>query len=538
MPEKKSTGDDAFWDLSRLVPPKKRPTLADFAPGVMPRDVLVPGRAEDPASKEDRRLHMGEQIGAAETYTPSDNLFLSKVTLIERQGDFNLYFRFCEDAKQLFTAEGTEVPYVPFFSYMPQYSQMNRAQLAYYLYWRGKLLRGEALLADEGYLYLFAYECVNLAGQLLSPAKALDRLLALWKAYGDKFHKINKYMSEWVADLCMVYRIPLPRGQVLPLLSTIYQHAAFREFFFGALTEISLDTSEMLLALLSDYDFHASRYCKGEQAQARAFREDLVKSMFGVFHEMFVAGSGCLRAEETKVLTHSAFCGALYARETRIEIRAEYHPFSEVGELREQVTAALKYSENRLRAKFGYRSRLAVPPLHEKYRRIIDAYYRVFFPSQKETGQTEKKRQEPAYMRQYDPLESGIKLSRAGEIELLSWETTHRLTPEETPEAVDMTTPAFLLRESPSSVSDLPCQQEKPDAALSPDSIEYLRAILSKDANTCRRFSSSADRLTEEINAVFLADPIIGDVVLVPGEGGYQLVEVYEDEVRAWIQNS
>lgn len=536
MADKKSTAEDSFWDLSRLVPPKKRPTLADFAPAVLPRDVTVSGSVESDSSTEDRRLHIGETVCAPKTYSPAQNLFLTKVTLTKRAGDFNFYYRFCEDAKRLFTLGGNEVPYVPFFSYMPQYSQMNRGQLAYYLYWRGELLRGTPIRADEGYLYLFAYECINLASDLLSPEEALHRLLVLWRAYTDKFPKINKYLSEWTADLCMVYQIPLPREQVVPLLSAVYQYASFREFFFGALTEISLDTSEMLLALLSDYDFHGSRYAKGETKEAYSFRENLVKSMFGVFHEMFAAGSNCLRAEETKTLEHSAFCGALVAQETRIEIRAEYHPFSEVGELREQVTAALKYSENQLRAKCGYRSRLSVPPLHEEYRRMIDAFYRVFFPSE-QVQPAAKKQQEPAYMRQYDPTDIGIELTRAGEIESRSWETTHRLTPEEFSEVSDVSKTASSSSEEPLAPAYISVSEDEPNGALSPEACAYLRAVLAKDRNALRTYSSSADRLSEEINALFLAEPRVGDVVLVPSETGYELIADYEDEVRAWMQS-
>ena len=116
--------------------------------------------------------------------------------------------------KRYFDERGAETSYVRYFSYMPQYTQLTAQQLAYYLYWRSQLLAGSALACDEGYIYLFAYECINLTDVLLTPKDALERLLTLWQNYAQQFPKINKYLSEWVSDLCLTHRMTLSHDKL------------------------------------------------------------------------------------------------------------------------------------------------------------------------------------------------------------------------------------------------------------------------------------------------------------------------------------
>ena len=538
--------DDSFWDFTKLVPKKPRPTLMDFAPAAQPVDFHAAGGEESPAAKEARTLHYQTKTGETVTYTPADNILISRVTLENERSEYNFYHRFAEDAEALFDAEGPEVPYTPFYSYMPQYSQMNRAQSAYYLFWRGELLTGRPLKCDEGYLYLFIYETIHLAGSLLSPATALDRLLTLWIDYSRSFPKINKYLAEWVSDLCLIHRLPLPKEKLASLFPVIYRDAAFREFYFGEMREVTLAASDMLIALFSDYDPHASRYVREGGETADLFLEQIGKSMFSVFYEIFSEGKQTLGSAHTVTRSHPAYCGALYAKIDRYEVTVEYHPFGETSELREQVTAAVKYSENLLRAKLGMKSRLSVGDFPESYRRALDTYYRVIYDGP-DKQKSAKKTEEPAYLALYDQAERGVDVARAGEIEALSWENTDLLVTDEIPVVAPME--AVFPPSQAAPKNDKTSEGERDtslsvrsaaepsheDDALSRDALGYLRCLLEKrDASAYARV---CDALAEEINQYFLESPLVGDIVLDPSDTGYILLSDYESEVASWMRD-
>ena len=129
----KDEGRDDFWNLTRLVPKKTRPTLESFIPAPRTTDVRA---GESAAKTDDNKLHIARVHQNTDTYSVADNLFLSDVTLETSTDGFNLYHRFMEDAQRYFPKDGEAVQYIRYFSYMPQYTQLTTAQLAYYLYWR------------------------------------------------------------------------------------------------------------------------------------------------------------------------------------------------------------------------------------------------------------------------------------------------------------------------------------------------------------------------------------------------------------------
>ena len=64
-------------------------------------------------------------------------IFINAVPMIKKQrNNFHFYERFCDMAEHYFDHKADTCDSVPFFSYMPQYDQMNRAQLKWYFYWR------------------------------------------------------------------------------------------------------------------------------------------------------------------------------------------------------------------------------------------------------------------------------------------------------------------------------------------------------------------------------------------------------------------
>ncbi len=545
MDERKMRENDAFWDIASLVPRKQRPTLSSFIPTpAAPMYEAEETESGEQHSGESRTLHFAETAGTAETYLPEGNPFLGSVSILRRTGGYDFYRLFLSDAVKYFSLWGTEMPYVPFFSYMPQYSQLSPQQSAYYLWWREQVKTGNFLRCDEGYFYLYVYEILNLTPSLIDPHDGILQLCRVWSAYHKEMPKINKFLSEWIIDYCLIFRLRCPQKELSGMMAAVLSQTAFREFYLGALAERTTESTETLLALLSDYNWHTSRYAAGDTAGAYA--QHIPGSMYSVFEHLFERGDLSIGDGAESELERTAFCGALCAGGIKTALRVIYRPFSGATALRSNISAAVKYSENILRAKLGLKSRLNVPPLDEEYKRLIDAYYRVMYVREAPLKKTVTA-PTPAYEALYDAPETGFDFTRADEIEALSWENTKRLIPEaELSESADEETvqpfPRIQENGAESTHDNNGCAEADATLShgaadtfgLSEEAILFLCALES-GAKPGEKFRGREDLLADQINVAFSERSTIGDIILENEGEGYVLIPDYAEEVQQWI---
>ena len=204
---------DEFWDISSLVVTTKKTANTSRKPSF---DVSTTELSFTPAAKQDSshpcvsresqgvladevfpiskgasslNLPTAEVITSqpqltqpeSVTYKP-DHPLLEQVTLHPWRNHFPYYERFCQTAGELFAAKGQPCSAVPFFSYMPQYDQMNRAQMSWYLYWRDLVRKGEYPKTDHSYIFLLIFEIINLPDKI-PHERALTLLCNIWLAY-------------------------------------------------------------------------------------------------------------------------------------------------------------------------------------------------------------------------------------------------------------------------------------------------------------------------------------------------------------------
>lgn len=515
------TSDDSFWDISRRVKTnssKATPTQkAPFSPSIQ----LATVRAGETKSNQEQERHVlrfADEYVSYNTYSMADNSFIESVTIRTRHNTGTFYRQFLTDAQRLLPVTASACPYAPFFSYMPQYSQMSKEQLAYYLYWRGQIKEGHYLKCDESYLLLLVYELINLGGSLIDENAALLTLCHLWREYGPLFPKLHKYLALWISDFAMVHRLRVPIKELRPVMRAVVEQAALKELYLGSFEELSLDSTELFLALFSDYDWRTSRYAKGETAEQ--FEQHITKSLFAFLGLLLRSGAFPIEKEEKTTLSHDAYCGAIWAHETRYAIQCVYHPFAYASTLRTVVTNAVKYSENLLRARLGLRSRLSVGPLDEEYKRVIDTYYRVICPPAK-VGRAEAPKA-PAYEALYDAAEHGITSARAEEIERASWDTTRRLIPEDE-----------LDEQLEQHTAPAPTKETSENTVFTSQMIAFMRALVDGD-ETGGLPRGIADPLVEKINEI--SYDCMGDIAIEQDEYGYHIVTDYLDEVMTWIE--
>lgn len=549
MSDKRRDERDAFWDLSTLVPSgKKRPTLESFIQPQPPVDYRVEQGAAPAAPPPDNRLHFEEKTSDVTTYSPADNPFISRVTVTRTTGRGSYYRQYLYDAQRLLALNPPSAPYVPFYSFAPQYSQLTPAQLAFYLGWRTSVRRGTfSAQGSESYLYLYAYELLNLGGVLIDAQEALHSLCDLWCAYAAQFPSVHPYFTDWVADFALVHGLSCPSDRLKPVLHRVFSCGTrFPEFYLGMLGgEPTSDHAPLLIALLSHYDWHTSMYAKG--IHAAELEKHLPQSMIGIFQDLYRSGNLQWKPGSTECMNRAAFCGAVWGHDTRYNLQILYEPIRNMGEWMEPITAAVKYSENCLRARLGIRSRLSVRGLTESHRRILDAYYRVVLPK---TVAPEAVPAKPAYEALYDAPEGKLDATQAASIERLSWENTKKLVPDEPPTEEASAQAAHPDGGVPvAPLCGIPMQQESdPKSALTyclesdnigqssplPESVSFLSAVAAGDA-TGGVGTIRADILADQINTEFCER--IGDVVLERDDVGYRLIEDYREDVERWLSS-
>lgn len=526
---------DDFWDLSRLLPAKKKKTTAFRAPTALPSVATVEFGNDAPLRREEKIPTPHSETGnavQATCYTPADNPLILAVEVKNKSSSYSFYGQFRAHGARLLSMHGTpDTPYVSYFSYIPQYAQLNDAQRAYYLYFRDAVSRREKVRTDFSYLLLLIYEILNLP-DLIPPRDGIETLVYLFITYREDFPKIDKYLATWIPDYCLLHRLPAPTAALRPILPYVLAAADFKEFYLGNVTTLSDEGLSSFLALASDYHWRYSRYAVGEAEEI--FRTAMRGALFPLLREILTEESIGRTAEE-RVRAGDAFSGSLTAHNIRCALRVVYRPFDHTPRLRRILTQAVKYTENKIRARLGIRSRLSVDALHIDYKTRIDAYF-ASLPTY-EKKKTEAPR--PNYEYLYDAESETLSLSEAAAIESASWDTTRILvgddgvfTEEEAPRDNKYNPEATV----PNAVGKAAVDKDR--YGLSDAAFAFLAACASGDCAALSRVAPHApdrDALAEAVNAAFAEN--FGDIILLPDDNGqYSLIEDYESEIREWIE--
>lgn len=526
---------DDFWDLDKLVP-KKEKTLGRFASSVHLSPVedsrgVETDTAQTPLST--RLTAASAQRSYTETsYVPENNSFIERV-VIRREGDrYDFYESFRKAAILYFDVIGTPSDFVPFYSYMPQYSQMTEEQRAYYFYWRSELRRGRYLRSDYSYLYLYVYEILNLPDKI--PAQeGLLLLCTLWKQYRRDLPRIDRYFSVWVQDYCLVWQLEPPVAELSEFIYDIVG-GGFREFYLSDIDTACREGIGALVACLSDYDWHTARFAVGEHA--RSYRRHMEGALSFLMPYVLKQNRESLMGSRTAVLLRDAFPNSLCTHSVKCRLEITYRPLEQQGSLRIFITAAVKYIENRLRAALGVKSRLAVKGLPDDYRARIDFYFDTAF---RDAVAKRARAQVPEYEHQYDAPKGEMSMRGADQIENESWETTARLVSEQ--ELCEQSASAVAMPETPPAgihaVSDAVPSVREGEKKGTAAQFEILSALLSGDEDACRsiarREGAPLDYFVELLNEQ--AVDIIGDTAVECIDGAYCIIEDYREEIEDWL---
>lgn len=547
---------DAFWDLSELVPKRRKPVSSfskriDLAEISVSREDSKEELREDGEKSRERELSFKpiEKKESAQcvclSYAPNDNKFIRKIVIFEEKEGYNFYGSFKKDAEKYYTSTGEKSEFVPYFSNVPQYSQLTDEQKNYYFFWRERVREGEYIKCDYSYFWLYVYEVVNLSSQI-TPADGIKLLCSVWRAYRKQLPNIDKNMTAWVCDYCLIHALPCPTEEISSFICEIIEFMPLKEFYLASTSSFDEIDVDYIMGVASDYNFHMSKILNSGK-NSEFFLSHMNASLKEPFKLLFKNGEVSLSTDEIRSMRYSAFNRSLCGYFTRKSIYVEYYSLSHSEKIRNTVTQTVKYAENRLRGLLSVKSRLSVPTLQEEYRAAIDAYYDALTRKRDREKEISSR---PSYERLYDAQENSLSFSSAEKIEESSWELARRLAPES--EAYEVF--SSQKQELPKDENALACKQEfteiKNEAdvenskealyGLSSFHVEFIEALLEKSFARAKEVASAArstpESLSEKINECF--SDFFGDVIIEIGENGCVIISDYETEVAEWLKEN
>lgn len=550
---------DRFWSIEELLPKKKRAFTKQVSntdaveiellpvsndnrePSVRKTESVPPREESDTVIRRFIPPHSADEFKKApkplDEYSP-DNALIRTVRIYRPKSEYQYYEAFLRDAIRLYPIHGEPCERATFFSYVPQYSQLSRTQLEWYLWWRECLRKGEYLPTDYSYVLLYIYELINLSEKLEATAVQAS-LLSVWEHYRDVYHQLDSSLSEWICDFSLLHHLSLPQDISPRLLAAAMTHCTLKEFYF--LSDASRGYVKALLAFCNNYDYHKSKFYTEENAAL--FDQWIPEVLDRVVQSLSEEGRlfSATKMDDSKSERH-AYSGALCVSHIKRRIEVEYCSFSRSNELRYFITDVIKYTENLLRAHLGVRSRLTVYSLPMSTKMLIDSTLSQKLPPREPTQKAKRAREEE-FERLYDLPKKPLSLSNAAAIERSSWETTERLIEafeENTPEEPSVTSVPKIPLEECVEEATKALEEGDPLALRLAPYREILLAIscgdLAKQRDIAQKKGKLLDAVVDEINEIAVDE--MGDILLEDRGGGFAPIEDYRELFDGLIQST
>ncbi len=576
---------DDFWNLDEYVKPKKDILRKEFSKSsttaVEIESVSLQENTSNAKKYTDISLNntKASQDGTITRFIPphSDSAFAKKYTLWEyspenpliksvkiysEKPDESLFVEsnlFIRERRALLSRRGVECERASYYSYSPRYSQMSRAQLNWYLWWRENTRNGIFPKTDETYIILYAYELCA-AGEGEDKQAALDMLCNLLCEYSEKEISIvfRMMIRDLICDFCLLHGLPTPIERLNRLDRGLLSNAFLPEFFIDFSERNRSHAVKYGIFSLSLYDFKRSKFYSEHSEIFKSAINGAINAMITdekAFRSItsFTDGVyGCVTLERRP------FSRMVNIVNKNVKFEITYF---QISNIQAAITDAVRYSENRLREHLGIKGKLNILSVNPSVKAVIDRFFEESYPPKplidrrrKTNGDREEEAHE--YDRFYDVPKAEISPERALEIERESWDTTKilteafsdennakddNITPLNTPELIIEPVVEHVIEKTVASEPSAPIEaQDQSNGGL----WEQIKAELGDIADLIglcsspspidqRRFASShgvsLDEIADRINEC--AANIFGDIILEDTGGAYGIIEDYVDQI-------
>lgn len=541
---------DSFWDIEKLLPKTKakRPSARFDTTGV---DITLTSDSEREQILHDRLKLTGEVFGVSRTraerllyeYTP-DNAFIKKTGVYTQDSSYRYYEDFERAMHKYMRLTVRTAERAPFFSYVPQYSQLSPSRLSWYLYWRSGCRQRSYMPTDYSYVLLYVFELLNF-DRPKYPERMIEELCSLWRAYRGDYPQLDRCMPDWVCDYCLIHRVSLPYDIVCDFIDAFLPHTSLREFYLGAGESSEGKYACAVIMGASGYNYKKSKYYTAENKAM--YDEHILSAASYAVRVSSDKFRGVCDEVKGSVVRRDAYAGALCTSTAKRILTVEYLPLYRSGDLRLDATLATKYAENRLRALLGIRSRLSVVGISDSIKNAIDSYFVKRFGAYTShtRGYARDDESESEYMAYYEAPAAELEFDRAMNIEEESWETAALMGESFDEDVADIVLDEL---EIPSISFDGEQAEEDGDGesededdfigSLDPLSVSVLKLIAHGNSKEAARMAISGggfiSDICERINES--AIDCMGDVIIECDAGEYHIIEDYESEVMKWLK--
>ena len=585
--DKKGFGDDDFWDLDEFSKKKIPSSPIKPFPKSATEAVEITGNEHTIntyLSYADSKLSPPTQDQGTITrfipphkdsiyakkhvlfeYTPQ-NMLIKSVKVCSEKPDDKIFLEtnmFIRERRALLNRRAEECPHAAYYSYSPRYSQLSRAQLNWYLWWRENTRNGVFLKTDESYIILYAYELAA-TGDGEDKTAALRMLCALLTSYTAKDISTVFVMMirDLICDFCLIHGLSAPIELLAGLGRLLLANISIPEFFLDLSDKNRPHAIEIGISALSMYDYKKSKIYSPQNAEF--FKSAMNGALEAVFFDdnafnaimSFTNGVyGCVTVER------SPFSRMINIVNKGVKLEICYFQSSNI---QAAITDALRYSENKLREHLGVKSKLHIMAINPDIKNAIDRFFEENYPALPTVDRRRKqaKAQEAAevheYDRFYDVPQVEISPERALEIERDSWSTTKILTeafsdgvseeaeeitpistvektntaPQSIPEQITQITFDYDVTETNSEACSSGGLFTQIKAELG-DIADFIMLCRSPSATEQRKFarshSLSLDAIADKINEC--AADVFGDIILEDAGGAYAIIEDYADQI-------
>ncbi|MBQ9416609.1 MAG: TerB N-terminal domain-containing protein [Clostridia bacterium] len=555
---------DDFWDLDALLGPKKKSVQKERIPGA---DVsCVDVEADAPASPNGQGIVPSDKARDSVlspfkkeqkperplyAYEP-DLLLVSRVEIYPWKGVADYYDAFFEDAIRYMRVKGEPCEKVYFFSFYPQYVQMNKEQFHFYFWWREQTRQEKYLATEYSYLLLYLHELISLSVKI-PPAYVCSQLLFVLKTYSVEYPRLLSFLGEWICDLCLIHQLKIPD------FSSVSRSDGARQPLFLALEELrfgekigkvqNVRSFAEHLIRLSGYAYKKSRMYASHAELMDRWIPGAVEDSAKLIETMLADG-------KEQVVFQNAYEGAICCSKVKRKIKIFYRTPGIYEDLHAFFGKIIRYCECRLRKETGYRPELVEPALPDALKERITAY---FLPLRQQMlrrmeKKDSRKAEEEAYLKYYDVPHQELSPENAARIEAQSWDTTEKLLQafadhedheEETqvqgePEPPQKNPVPAALPE-PEEMETFPDDPEQAlfEALRGGGYLPFLRAVAQGRKEGMRQcgaaFHAMPGALMEKINE--LALDALDDILLQETDGTIQLLGEYSPMVEKWLRD-
>ena len=538
---KKQSMDD-FWDIAKLVPQKDRnfvyanvSTPAEISVDMSANSEKNVGATDDTVIKryvhpygEGERLTLNDSFDIVDSYTPECSL-IHNVTLKKWRTNYNYYGSFYKDAISYMDVVGEKCEYVPFYSFVPQYDQMDSRQLKYYFWFRENERKGVHIKTDSCYLLLYIYELLNL-GEKLDVNETVYILAELWNEYHETFSMISNKLGTWICDFCLLHRLTPPENIKGSIVRNV---TSLKEFFVDLPISDLTVCATSLLKYCSSYDFRTSKFVNEENFDF--FKKHILGALaVAIRHYSDNSKIFSKLASDDCRIERDIYAGGICVADQKYRIEVSYCSFSRSNELRFLVGDIVKYSENKLRAYLGIKSRMTVYSVSVELRNEIDEYFFRELPAKRRPKAISEKKE---YDILYDTPIKKLSLSDAAKIEAESWETTKELISAFEETWIEVEIDSVVVDETGVATSEV---TENVKELNEPNDIwqsfkEYtqgLKNLINGDERAiddiARQMGKMPDAVVDEINTI--AYDVVGDAIIEDdGMGNYTFIDDYRE---------